>query len=70
MVILISVKWQIEFFGKSLSRKIRYKITLAEDDKILSQDAEIAKTFNEYFYKYPSFKYAKQSEFLYTNAFS
>ena len=29
--------------------KIRSKITLAEDDKILFQDAEIAKTFNEYF---------------------
>ena len=29
--------------------KIRSKITLVEDDKILSQDAEIAKTFNEYF---------------------
>ena len=29
--------------------KIRSKITLVEDDKILSQDIEIAKTFNEYF---------------------
>ena len=29
--------------------KTRSKITLVEDDKILSQDAEIAKTFNEYF---------------------
>ena len=29
--------------------KIRSKITLVEDDKILSQDAEIAKTFNKYF---------------------
>ena len=29
--------------------KIHSKITLVEDDKILSQDVEIAKTFNEYF---------------------
>ena len=42
--------------------KISSKITLVEDDKILSQDAEIAKTFiNEYFIaKYPNFKYAKR----------
>ena len=33
--------------------KIRSKITLVEDDKILSQDAEIAKTFNEYFINIP-----------------
>ena len=29
------------------------KITLVEDDKILSQDVEIAKTFNEYFINIP-----------------
>ena len=33
--------------------KIRPKITLVEDDKILSQDVEIAKTFNEYFINIP-----------------
>ena len=33
--------------------KIRSKITLAEDDEILSQDAETAKTFNEYFINIP-----------------
>ena len=29
--------------------KIRSKITLVEYNKIMSKDAEIAKTFNEYF---------------------
>ena len=33
--------------------KTRSEITLVEDDKILSQDAEIAKTFNEYFINVP-----------------
>ena len=33
--------------------KIRSKITLGEDDKILSQDAEIAKNFNEYLIDIP-----------------
>ena len=33
--------------------KIRSKINLAEDDKILPQDAEVAKTFNEYFINIP-----------------
>ena len=33
---------------------IRSKITLVEDDKILSRDAEIAKTFNEYFINIPN----------------
>ena len=42
--------------------KISSKITLVEDGKILSQDAEIAKTFiNEYFIaKYPNFKHAER----------
>ena len=47
--------------------KIPYNITLNNNNnnnnsssKILSQDAEVAKTFNEFFYKYPNFKYAKQ----------
>ena len=31
---------------------------------IKSQDAEVAKTFNEFFYKYPNFKYAKQQSFF------
>ena len=33
--------------------KIRSKTTLAEDDEILFQDAETAKTFNEYFINIP-----------------
>ena len=33
--------------------KICPKITLVEDDKILSQDAENAKTFNEYYINIP-----------------
>ena len=33
--------------------KIRSKITLVDADKILSQDTEIAKTFNEYFINIP-----------------
>ena len=33
--------------------KIRSEITLVEDDKILPQDADIAKTFNEYFINIP-----------------
>ena len=33
--------------------KTRSKFTLAEDEKILSQDVEIAKTFNEYFMNIP-----------------
>ena len=50
--------------------KIRSKITLVEDDKILSQDIEIVNTFNEYFINISISKYTKQSKFLYTNAFS
>ena len=34
--------------------KISSKITLVEGDKILCQDAEIAKTFNEYFINIPA----------------
>ena len=33
--------------------KIRSKITLVENDKILSQDVAIAKTFKEYFINIP-----------------
>ena len=33
--------------------KIRSEITLVEDDKILPQDTDIAKTFNEYFINIP-----------------
>ena len=43
------VFWKIVKPKISDKVKIRSKITYAEDDKILSQDAEIAKTFNEYF---------------------
>ena len=55
MVILSSVKRQIiEFFWKIVKPKISDKVKihskiLVEDDNILSQDAEIAKIFNEYF---------------------
>ena len=40
------VFWKIVKPKISDKVKIRSKITLVEDDKILSQDAEIAKTFN------------------------
>ena len=33
--------------------KICFKVTLVEDDKTLSEDVEIAKTFNEYFINIP-----------------
>ena len=47
------VFWKIVKLNISDKVKIRSKITLVEDDKILSQDAEIAKTFNEYFINIP-----------------
>ena len=43
------VFWKIVKSKISDNVKIRSKITLVEDDKILSQDTEIAKFFNEYF---------------------
>ena len=52
---MTSVKWQkIDFFEIVKPKisdkvKIRSKTSLAENDKILSQDAKIDKTFNEYF---------------------
>ena len=57
MVILTSAKKQmIRIRSKpkiSDEVKIRSKITLVEDDETLSQDVEIAKTFNEYFINIP-----------------
>ena len=47
------VFWKIVKPKNSDNVKIRSKITLVEDDKILSQDAEIAETFNEYFINIP-----------------
>ena len=47
------VFWKIVQPKISDKVKIRSKITLVEDDKMLSQDAEIAKTFNEYFINIP-----------------
>ena len=41
------VFWKIVKPKISDNVKIRSKIILVEDDKILSQDVEIAKTFNE-----------------------
>ena len=41
--------------------KIRFKITLAENDKILSQDVGIVKTFKEYFINIPILNMPKQS---------
>ena len=64
------VFWKIVKPKMSDKVKIRSKITLVEDDKILSQDIEIVNTFNEYFINISISKYAKQSKFLYTNAFS
>ena len=43
------VFWKIVKLKISDKVKIRSKITLVEDDKILSQDVEIAKTFNKHF---------------------
>ena len=43
------VLWKIVEPKISDKVKIYSKITLVEDDKILSQDVEIAKTFSEYF---------------------
>ena len=45
--------WKIAKPKISDKVKIRSKITLVEDDKILSQDAQIAKTFNGYFINIP-----------------
>ena len=44
-----------------LSQKVtkHSKINLVEDNKIISRDDQIAKKFNEYFYKHPNFKYVK-----------
>ena len=47
------VFWKIVKPKISDKVKIRSKITLVEDDKILSQDVEIAKTFNECFINIP-----------------
>ena len=47
------VFWKIVRPKISDKVKIRSKITLVEGDKILLQDAEIAKTFNEYFINIP-----------------
>ena len=47
------VFWKIVKPKISDKVKIRSKITLVEDDKILSQDAEITETFNEYFINIP-----------------
>ena len=43
------VFWKIVKTKISGKVKVRSKITLVEDNKIMSKDAEIAKTFNEYF---------------------
>ena len=54
MVISTSIKTDNRVFWKISDKvKIRSKITLFEDNKILSQDAEIAKLFNEYFINIP-----------------
>ena len=68
MIILISVKWKIiEIFGISLNGtfnvKIRSRINLLEDDKIMSQGAEIAKTFNEYFINIPPLNMSNNQSF-------
>ena len=47
------VFWKVVKSKISDNVKIRSKITLVEDNKILSQDAEIAKTFNGYFINIP-----------------
>ena len=42
---------------------VKPKITLVEDDKILSQDVEIAKTFHEYFINIPILNMLKNQSF-------
>ena len=43
--------------------KIRSKIALGEDDKILSQDAEITKNFNEYLTDIPILNMSNNQSF-------
>ena len=47
------VFWKIAKPNISDKVKIRSKISLVEDDKMVSQGDEIAKTFNEYFINIP-----------------
>ena len=63
-------------FGKSLSRKFQIrskyvlKLLLLKMIKSCPKMLKLLKLLMNILYKYPNFKYTKQSEFLYTNAFS
>ena len=75
MVILSSVKRQIiEFSGKLLNRKFQIRSKYILNSFLLKMITSCPKMLKLQkiliFYKYPNFKYAKQSEFLYTNGFS
>ena len=58
------VFWKIVKPKISDKVKIGSKITLVEDDKILSPDADIAKTFNEYFINIPILKIPNNQSFF------
>ena len=75
MVILSSVKRQIiEFSGKLLNRKFQIRSKYILNSFLLKMITSCPKMLKLQkiliFYKYPNFKHAKQSEFLYTNGFS
>ena len=57
------VFWKIVKPKISDKVKISFKITLVEDDKILFQDVEIAKTFNEYFINIPILNMSNNQSF-------
>ena len=58
------VFWKIVKPKISDKVKIGSKITLVEDDKILSPDTDIAKTFNEYFINIPILKIPNNQSFF------
>ena len=57
------VFWKVVKPKISDKAKIRFKIALADDDKIFSQDAEIAKTFNQSFINIPTLNMSNNQSF-------
>ena len=57
------VFWKIVKPKISDKVKISSKITLVEDDKTMSEDAEIAKTFIEYFINIPILNMSSNQRF-------
>ena len=55
--------WKIVKLTFSDKVKIRSKLTLAENDKILPQDFEIAKTFKEYIINIPTLNVLNNQSF-------